>query len=257
MAPIVPLMLIGGGIGLLVLLMSRKDEKKPSTEKVIKDIKESGVAPLIEKAEKTKQPVLLTAAAAQAAAAGKTELATALKKRADGMKVEENKVVYKSPIPQANPEQWTNYVNCSKSGNNVATATGSYGLFNFGVRRLVDLGVMKNPTQTFVKGKRIWVADWVPPWSTAKFLADSAFQYQLFLKSNLEYYKRIQAEVAKKTFPVVPGGMIDGTRITLSGILAVAKMAGYAGMKKWLTSPKDRQKFVLTTSWFKKCNGIF
>lgn len=55
------------------------------------------------------------------------------------------------------------------------------------------------------------------------------------------------------TMPDAPGSV----PMTLSGLLALASVAGLEGAESWLKSPADRQKFPNTTIAFIRCNGVF
>lgn len=255
MAPIVPLFVGAGLVALITVLLKEKDAKADTTKKLPEKEKEISpkVRENIEKAEKTKDPKHLKAAEVQARKEGKPQQAKAIKKAYDGQRVAQGTVTYKAPLPSIKPEKWTTFANCMK-GPNVITPAFAMGLFGFSARRLVDLKVMKNPRQGDYKGRKVWTGDWVPPMTINKFMADQAFQYKVFLASMKNYIVRIGADPKVKA---TIGTVIDGKRVTLSGLLAVAHKAGFAGLKSWLANPKDRKKFVATTAAFNKCNGLF
>lgn len=263
MAPIVPLLLGGGAIALIFALMGDKKAKADTADKTPGKLPaktpDADLSPEVKadilKAETTKDPKHLKSAAAKAAKEGKPKQAKAIKKRYDGMRVETNAVTYKSPLSGVDAKAWTAYVNCSK-GASARTITPDFhmGLFAFGARRLVDLKVMKGPKRGVYKGRQVWTATWVPPLNINRFLADSALQYRLFVNSNADYSKRFLSTPALQKYI---GTVIDGKKVTLSGILAICHKAGFAGAQQWLTKPKDRAKFAATTAAFKRCNGIF
>jgi hypothetical protein len=257
--PVIPIILVGGLIGIIALLLDRK--KEPTSKLIDKPIDKEPIklSPkikvLVGKAEIEKNPKPLLVAAIVAKQEGNIPLANALKKRSDGMKVEQGLVVYKSPFPNVSPEQWTKFANLSRAANpHSVTKDFHIGLFQFGARRLCDLKVMKNCRQETYQGKKVWTADWTPPWNLQKFLADTAYQYQLFANSNLDYGKKI---AITPVLASMVGKEIDGKKVTLSGLLAVTRRAGFSGMQSWLKLPKDRRKFSTTTAEFNKLNGIF
>jgi hypothetical protein len=225
---------------------SERDETLPAP---------SDVARLLKQATDTGNPELVKQAAELAAKQGHAALAAAISKRYNGLLVERSTYTYKSPFPKIADAKWTRFVNCMKAASPyLVTPTFNFGLFAFAVRRLCDLKVMRNPKQIDFKGKRVWSADWVEPWTLKRFLADTASQYRLFVASNVDYGSRI---VLTKALRQALGSVIDGQRVTLSGLLAVCHKAGFAGAQSWVKSAKDRIKFAATTAAFGKCNGIF
>lgn len=213
------------------------------------------VRDLIDKAEQTNDPAPLKEASEIAASEGKDAQAAALEKAYDGKRIESGGVTFTSPIANVKPEFWTRYVNCVKGDNpRIITPGFALGLFLFGARRLVDLGIMRNPRQGTYQGKTVWTGDWTGNLDINKFLADSALQYQVFFASMRDYAARIRDTPAVKA---LIGRQVDGVPITLSGILGVAHRAGWSGMQKWFSSPADRAKFTATTKAFQDCNGIF
>lgn len=49
----------------------------------------------------------------------------------------------------------------------------------------------------------------------------------------------------------------ESAKVTLSGVLALARCAGVRGAQNWLSNEKDREKFPNTTKIFDVANGIF
>jgi hypothetical protein len=254
--PVIPIILVGGLVGIIALLLDRKKEGT-GTKTIDKEpVKLSPqVKGLVNKAELEKDPKPLLVASVIAKKEGNLPLSKALKKRSDGMKVEQGLVVYKSPFPDVSAEQWTKFANLSRAANpHSVTKDFHIGLFQFGARRLCDLKVMKNCRQENYQGKKVWTADWIPPWNLKKFLADTAYQYQLFANSNFDYGKKI---AITPVLASMVGKEIDGKKVSFSGLLAVTRRAGFTGMQSWLKLSKDRRKFSTTTADFNKLNGIF
>lgn len=264
----IPLLIGGGIIALLAILMDSK-KSEASTQKQIKDpegpspediaeIEQTFSEPVKEKLdayEVSHNPNYIQEAQQIALSEGKDEQAAALKKAYDSARVESGTVTFISPINNLKPEFWTRFVNCVKGSNPKLITPGfALGLFGFGARRLVDVGLMTNPRQGEYKGKSVWTGDWVPPLTINKFLADSALQYQAFFASMRDYAQRIAATPSVRA---LIGRTVDGKVITLSGILGVCHKAGFSGMQKWFADPADRAKFTATTQAFNACNGIF
>lgn len=195
----------------------------------------------------------LAKAALQAKEAGYPKLAQALAKRITG-----GKNLIKSPWRDVSDSAWTRFASSISNGHKPTDISpkGFFGLFQLGVRRLVDLGVMTNPKSRSLRDQktgatiRIWQGTWLIP--EDKFLADPETQYKLFTKS-MELYRSIVAEKYKQ----VLGLNIDGKTATLSGLLALAHSAGSEGMHKWLTNGDIRKKFTWVTDAYHKSNGIF
>jgi hypothetical protein len=182
---------------------------------------------------------------------------------------------------------WTKYVrSVTYSAQKSISASYNLGMFLIGMRVLQDFGYAKNVKKQNYKGKQVFMGDWVPPASLDLFLSDATLQYEVLLKLTLAHYKAIKAryprflqtapgidfnvapaetnvdasgQVVSRTQPTtttipidrkVPG--IDAD-VTLSGLLAVAKIAGLGGLDKWLAG--DRKQ--ATTNAFNKSNGIF
>jgi len=99
----------------------------------------------------------------------------------------------------------------------------------------------------------VWTADLAPPPTLEAFLASSKLQYEAFVKSVLDYLPVLTSP----RFAVFVGRVIDGKRITLSGLIAVAHAAGIDGLKSWLANPADREKYPNTTAAFIKSTEIF
>ncbi len=130
---------------------------------------------------------------------------------------------------------------------------GHVGYFFFSWTRLVALKLATNLRKEDIQGRKVWKADIVPPPTLDEFLASSKLQYEAFVKSILDYLPQLMAP----RFAVFIGKDLEGKRITLSGLLAVAHAAGIDGLKSWLANPNDRTKYPNTTAAFTKSTEIF
>lgn len=255
MAPIVPLIIAGGIVGLIAFFGG--DKKAAASKK--SGLNTSGLPQkaqdLIKEADETGNTELLKEAAAIAAQAGNAQAAEAILKVYDGARVQDPSAQFKSAISNVKGEYWTRFVKCVM-GNDPRAITDSFalGLFGFGARRLVDLKVMKDPRQTQYGGRSVWAGTWIAPLTMQKFLADRALQYQLFFVSMRDYAHRITNTPAARA---LIGQELEGHQISLSGMLGVMHVAGWSGGLKWFASPGDRARFPATTAAFLKCNGIF
>lgn len=153
--------------------------------------------------------------------------------------------------PPAAEEQWLAFVKAMSNGDPTAVGEAPHlGMFEMSVRRLCDLGYMRDPKRYRRGTKLVWSATWVNPHSLKLFLTSPKTQYQAFLRSIVQY-------AASPALPALAGCSVDGQKATLSGILAVAHKAGENGALSWFMDSKDREKFVLTTQAFASANGIF
>lgn len=163
-----------------------------------------------------------------------------------------------SPWKDVPDGAWTNFVRAMSEGKSPShvNSRGFFGLFELGVRRLCDLGVMSNPSSKTIKTPegmqmRVWQGIWNIP--QEKFLSNPALQYKLFVKS-LDLYRNV---ISEKYQPVIGLEIFPGRKATLSGLLAIASTAGSEGMHKWLTDANIRRKFPWVTQSYDRANGIF
>jgi hypothetical protein len=149
-------------------------------------------------------------------------------------------------------KQWMQFLKVAACGNpHTVTPIFRLGTFEMTVRRLCDIGAMKNPRKKQYKGHPCWDADWKAPKTLADFQASPMVQYQLFVTSIKGFFG--SPEVAKAI-----GQVIDNQTISQSGALMLAHRAGLSGMKSWIAEPSVRAQFSNnTTSFFLKANGIF
>lgn len=127
-------------------------------------------------------------------------------------------------------------------------------MFSIDARRLTELGLMKNVRKIPWEGREIFMGDFVDPLSLERFLNSPRIQYRVFKKDIANHRDTI---VAKTKLKRLIGTEVDGARLTMSGLLALAKQAGVKGAQSWLTRPTDRTRFPNTTRTFHEVNGIF
>ena len=123
------------------------------------------------------------------------------------------------------------------------------GTFGMDTRRLADVGFMVEPRKATVGNEAgVWVGKWKAPLTTDKFLGSMPAQYEAFKRSMSKMIPAVSSLVGRE---------VDGTRCTLSGLLAVGHLAGEGGVKGWTEDPSVRARFKATTANFTKANGIF
>jgi hypothetical protein len=245
----------GVGILIAILAATRKAQAQeaaasspavkassPSTAASVKKIVDSG------------DPRKMVAAAQVAKQGGDHALADGLVKEARNAAVV-NAKSYPSPFPTVAGPEWTQFVIYLRGKNPKQITPGySLGLFGFGMRRLVDLGLASNPHKGTYNGKTVWLADWAPALTPGPdtFLGDAQTQYNAFVKSMQLYAAQVHKEI-----PEAVGAQLDGKAVTLSGLLAVAHRAGWAGLKEWMGDAKVRAAHPQSTDIFNKENGLF
>lgn len=200
-------------------------------------------------------PKAIAAAAVEVHKSGNPQLAQVLAKHARSAAVTSPTAAYKSPFPGVKDLPWSIFVRALRGSNAKAITPNYYlGLFGFGMRRLVDLGLATNAHKVDHNGKQVWGADWIPSLAPGpeKFLSDADLQYKTFARSMLAYARQIATAA-----PELVGSTLDGNTVTLSGLLAVCKQAGFDGMKAWSASETTRAAHHTTTALFEKLNGIF
>lgn len=157
-----------------------------------------------------------------------------------------------SPIPNVPDTAWAVFVESMAEPQcaTIVNDAGFVGLFLFSMARLGALGVVtqlrREPRDD---GGSAWVGEFVPPLTLDTFLGEPLLQYRAFKRSCAEYWKQLE--------PLVVPAVVDGTEVSLSGLLAVAHRAGFKGLSKWLMSAEDRIGHPFTTETFLKCNGVF
>ncbi len=206
-------------------------------------------------------PAQLMEAAKQAQDAGAPETAKALASVAQDTSdiakaIESTDVAATSPIAGVPANRWNSFVALFR-GPNLSEISAAYhlGLFNVGYLRLRDLDLASDVKQTTHQGKTVWKGRLKPPMTERGFLSNPAVQYQVFAKDMRERAHFIREHYAGYIGRQLVG--LEGLPVTLSGLLAVIKLAGTKGFTQWITDPREREKFERTTAAFKTANGLF
>ena len=161
-------------------------------------------------------------------------------------------LVFKSPIPEASDEQWARFVRLMQTGDVAAiTPTGQVGVFQTRLKRLEDLGLVRDVHRVQRGGAPSWTATFRPPLTLARLLSDPLLQYRIFVVS----MKRYRDEVLARHRDAI-GKEIEGKPATLSGLIAVSQHAGPA-LASWLANEADRRRFKQTTAAYGRTTGVF
>lgn len=183
----------------------------------------------------------------------------ALRQRAGGGKKSASGLVETapktSPLPGTDPGDWEKFSSALKSNMAPdAAERGRVGSYAISMRRLADLGIVKNAKKVPVPGdsrKDTWRADWTGT-TQQKFLGDEGLQQEVLARSLRDY-----ADQIRNKYSAAIGKPLGDDVVTLSGLLGVAHVAGLRGLESWLRSGDERQKFSGTTKVFEATNGIF
>lgn len=161
--------------------------------------------------------------------------------------------VFRSPIPEASDEQWARFVRLMQVGDVAAvTPTGQVGVFQTRLKRLEDLGLVRDVRRAQHAGAApSWTATFRPPLTLARLLSDPLLQYRIFVVS----MKRYRDEVLARHRDAI-GTVIEGKPATLSGLMAVSQHAGPA-LGSWLANEADRKRFRQTTAAYGRSTGVF
>jgi hypothetical protein len=171
------------------------------------------------------------------------ELANQAKKAPD---VAPPKTVMPSPLDGVDDIAWTKFVKKMGTGRLDSVTPKGIGSFQISVRRLTDFGILKDPK----KENGTWTADWIVP--KDKLLTTPRLQYKIFERSMVNYARNI-----KDKYPDQIGKTFEGTPATLSGLLAVAHVAGASALGQWIGDTAQRAKFKHTSAAYTSANGIF
>jgi len=131
------------------------------------------------------------------------------------------------------------------------TPTGQVGVFQTRLKRLEDLGLVREVRRVQRDGTANWTATFRAPLTLARLLSDPLLQYRIFVVS----MKRYRDEVLGRHRDSI-GKEIEGKPATLSGLMAVSQHAGPA-LTSWLASEADRQRFKQTTAAYGRTTGVF
>jgi len=208
-----------------------------------------GVKQVILKQAKGLKPtkVEFELAASSASVAGYPALSDALISKARTAPEEAPVQGVPSPFPEVSNAAWTAFVKAmGKEKAGTIGPRGGIGIFQIPVRRMVDLGLMKNPR----KGPEGWTGDWIIP--SERFLGDPKLQYKVFEKSMKAYRNAILGR-----YKSAISKTIEDRPASLSGLMAVAHHTGEDGLGKWLANIPPRTRFKATTGSYLTANGIF
>ena len=173
----------------------------------------------------------------------------------------------KSPIEGITPAQWSSFVawarelaeHAGPATVRVSASGGAveptFGLFQLGVRTLGHMGIMKNIRRVMVSGAPAWTGEFATPAARALWESDPGGQLRAFASHVAQHAAAIRARHAGAIGKPIAGAGQGAAPATLSGLLAVARVAGLGGLGKWLASADKRKPE--TSAAFEQANGLF
>jgi hypothetical protein len=153
-----------------------------------------------------------------------------------------------SEIDGVSDEQWTEFVRGMMAARlSAVSESNNLGMFEMTPRRLADFKYVERLTRSRYDrpdGKKhtIWVAKFIAPMTTSKFLRSPRAQYHVFCQSMRDYVARIDA------------GEVDACDdLSLSGTLAVLHRGGPGGARTWARG----DRFESTVALVERVDGVF
>jgi len=164
----------------------------------------------------------------------------------------------RSPLPETDAAGWARFAHALRTGEpSTITPDGRLGMWALSPRRLGELGIMDNVRQVAGPGgRKLWAGEFRAPWTSAAWLADARAQLAALAVEAAHHRKAILADAELRAHLGAPLAG-ETAPVTLSGMLAIAHVAGISGLKSWLAEPGDRQKFTRTTALFRRATGAF
>ena len=155
-----------------------------------------------------------------------------------------------SPWPDVDGAQWRDYLKASVPDLSECEGrewlVGSFGLHP---RLLQKLGLMAD----VVRDGGGWSGRWAGTLPRAAFVQSLPAQVQA-----MTAISSLHRDECGGTLERMSGQEFQGERASLSGLLAVARLAGGChGLDSWCSNEADRGKFKATTAAYLRSNGIF
>lgn len=245
---------IVGGVSVAAWVASQFLDRKDQATKPAHEAKLRQAARALK--DGTANAAQLAEAAKVAETAGDYELAERFGARAVVYReLEQNRreALRRSALPDVADEAWRRYVAAARvddaDGPDYISERFKLGLYGLDARTLADIGVVRGLRRGEWQGKEVWLADWAP--SAATWLEDPEQQY-----ASLAKLSRVHARTIGKKYAATIGTEFEpGAPATLSGLIAVARIAGLGGLARFVASPEDR--FPNTVRAYRAANGIF
>ena len=150
----------------------------------------------------------------------------------------------KSQLPGVSDECWTQFVKALMTAKvDSVSDSNAVGIFEIMPRRLADLGIVRNVKRTRGPSNRVlYVAAFVPPMTSDRFLRSPQKQYEVFCASIIDYDGRMGT-----------GEIERDPQMSRSGALALLHRCGPRGLETW----KSGEQFENTKKIYDKVAGIF
>jgi len=159
-----------------------------------------------------------------------------------------------SPLEGVDDEDWTRYVRRARLARpDYISPSYRIGAFAMTAADLGDIGMMCDVHKGEHDGRKgVWLGTWRNGYSLRAFLESPEVQYEALTKLT-----RYHAEGIHKRHATIIGTVIAGQKVTLSGLLAVARKAKLGGLRQWVTSEEDRKAFPESGALYARFNGLF
>lgn len=145
-----------------------------------------------------------------------------------------------SPLPGISPDAWSAYRQALEREPATFDSARRVGRYALRKDRLRELGCNPDVLTTHPRATELQDAALaIDAVDSAKHLRDSG---------------TLDAHIGRA---IALPGEDSPRRVTLSGLLGVAQVAGLEGCIGWLENPGDRKRFPHTTKMFQRANGVF
>lgn len=153
-----------------------------------------------------------------------------------------------SPLEGVSDDDWTKWVLVMRTSDpNAVSNSNALGMFAFKLRRLEDIGLMRNvaPINARKTGHMGWTGEWIAPLSQDAFLNNPSVQYRALAASSQLYTMALaDGDIAKPS----------DDKISLSGALALLHKCGPRGFEQWSDESKRKPS---TVALYGAANEIF
>jgi hypothetical protein len=148
-----------------------------------------------------------------------------------------------SELPGVSAEAWAAFVRgMSTAPAGAVSKANALGMFELTPRRLADLGLVKGLTRSRSGQRTVWVAEFVAPMTSHRFLTNPRAQYAAFVKSMRDYADKIAA-----------GELVKPADMSLSGALAILHRGGPRGLENWTAG----ERFAPTQAAYDRVSEVF
>lgn len=164
--------------------------------------------------------------------------------RGDSPLDEDEQRALSSQLPGVSDERWTQFVERMMTSKfDAVSDSNAVGAFEMMPRRLADLGLVERLARSkSPAGRIVYVAEFVPPMTSDRFLRSPEAQYDAFCASMRDYDARMSS-----------GEIARDPSMSRSGALALLHRCGPKGLETW----RAGERFDNTKKIYENTAGIF